>query len=497
MTLDVLLSFLGAPVFSKSPVADHVHAALRVVCEALGGHLATLKILVDMLVFKEDIKLPKPKKGQPVVIPPENEEPIYIRKHALKVLCSVAAALSAPNTVDADICKAFANVPAFADTLCVLLESFLAPRFASPDEHEREHVLQEAGWALLSLVFVLQHNRDVALPALLASNVLPVLATLSSEPSLSTLCLQVYETVALHAPTLDGVLEEAAVTTVVDVVVKAADALHAHAEAANADAGGKGGGKAAPAKPAGKGKGDVPTEGAEKAVPKGHPAPPHRLQLASVKLAATTLVAVCERNGRAVTAAAVAVLVPSLTKAMGNKAAWEIAQAPADEPFDLDLADTFEKCSILFGAIGLVGTAPRRAACDAGALPLLMTVLQSSLPMFGMKPLLSTAAAPDAGAKGAPPAKGKPAPAAAAAAAPVAALSPEEEAERTPRMQRLRRVTEQSLLRLLTVARPRAEPFVEGVCGQRWASARAVRDGRGLVRHRHRGPGAPRGGPRR
>ena len=469
--MDVLLTFLGAPAFSRSPSADHVQAALHVVRETLGGHLGTLKILVDMLVFKEDIKLPKPKKGQPVLIPPENEEPIYIRKAALKVLCSVASALSTPNHVDTEISQAFAEIPAFADTLCVLLETFLAPRFAS-DEHEREHVLQEAGWALLTLVFVLRNHRAAALPALLASNALSVVVTLSNEPSLSALSLQVFEIVALHAPSLDGVIEEGAVLAVVDVAVKAADALHAYGEAANADAaGGKGGGKAAPAKPAAKGKGDAPAESTEKDIPKGHTAPAHRLHLASIKLVATTLVAVCERNGRAVTVAAAVQLVPSLAKVMANKAAWEVAQAPADEPFDVDLSDTFEKCSILLGAIGLVGTAPRRAACDAGALPLLMTVLQNSLPMFGMKPLLSTAPADAAGAKGAPPAKGKPAPA--AAAAPVAALSPEEEAKRLPRMRRLRRVTEQALLRLLTVAHARPKAFVEGACGRRWASARA------------------------
>ena len=71
----------------------------------------------------------------------------------------------------------------------------------------------------------------------------------------------------------------------------------------------------------------------------------------------------------------------------------------------------FEKISVWFGAVGLVNTDVRRAAIDAGALPLLITTLQNSIAIFGMKALggNNVGGAVEGGAKGAPPAKGKPA----------------------------------------------------------------------------------------
>ena len=175
---------------------------------------------------------------------------------------------------------------------------------------------------------------------------------------------------------------------------------------------------------------------------------PERMCLACVKIAANTLIAVCQRHGVAMTIAVVEAIAPSFSKIMLNKATWELAQAgvcsstllhiyqhinshtcpsmhllidphtfslsshvAADEPFDVDLTTVYEKISVWYGAVGLVNTDVRRAAVDSGALPLLITTLQNSIAIFGMKPLGGNSAggAVEGGGKGAPPAKGKPA----------------------------------------------------------------------------------------
>ena len=53
---------------------------------------------------------------------------------------------------------------------------------------------------------------------------------------------------------------------------------------------------------------------------------PDRMCLACVKIAANTMIAVCQRHGTAMTVAVVESLAASFSKIMLNKAAWELAQ---------------------------------------------------------------------------------------------------------------------------------------------------------------------------
>ena len=209
-------------------------SALRVVYDVLGGHLDTLKILTDMCIYKEEVKLVKPKKGQPLIIPPEGDGPIEIRRQSLKALCSIAASMSAPNTVDAEICTALASIPSLTETICTVLIQFLKPRFLSHHDHDKESMLPEAVWALIVLVFILRNNLKAALPVVLSSNVLSTLTTYSTDATLSLFCLEVFEIVSYHADDLSGVLEEDTLMAIASVVGKSADTLGHMGEAGDA-----------------------------------------------------------------------------------------------------------------------------------------------------------------------------------------------------------------------------------------------------------------------
>ena len=229
------MTFLGPPIYVKNTSSsDHVRSALRVVYDVLGGHLDTLKIMTDMCIYKEEIKVVKPKKGQPIIIPSEGDGPIYIRRQSLKALCSIAASMSAPNTVDPELCTAFASIPTFTETICTVLIQFLKPRFLSHHDHDKESMLPEAVWALIVLVFILRNNRDASLPVILSSNVLPTLKTFSTDATLSLFCLEIFEIVSYHADDLTGFLEEDTLLAIASVVSKSADTLGHMGEAGDA-----------------------------------------------------------------------------------------------------------------------------------------------------------------------------------------------------------------------------------------------------------------------
>ena len=229
------MTFLGPPIYVKNTSSsDNVKSALRVVYDVLGGHLDTLKILTDMCIYKEEVKVVKPKKGQPLIIPPESDGPIEIRRQSLKALCSIAASMSVPNTVDAELCIAFASIPSFTETICTLLTQFLKPRFLSHHDHDKEGVLSEAVWALIVLVFVLRNNLSASLSVVLSSDVLPTLKTFATDATLSLFCLEVFEIVSYHADALAGFLEEDTLMVIAHVVGKSADTLGHMGEAADA-----------------------------------------------------------------------------------------------------------------------------------------------------------------------------------------------------------------------------------------------------------------------
>ena len=476
-------------MFSGSPNATDVQQSLRNIIGA-GGDLEFFHIISDLALFREEVKVVKAKKGAPTEIIPENEIAIYLRNSSLKALCSIVISLSSPNKVDPVLSIALSSVKGLVDSICLVLVN-LRSRFE--DQITKDGMIQEGIWALLVLIFILRNNTS-SMAVLLASETIGTLLQFSKEQSFSLYCLQVFELISLNTDSSAlKFLDEQLVLRIADAVLRASDDLSTRTDTAPAVSfGGAGaaGSVKAKEKPAKRDKTPLLADTSVK-IEAGAIKYTPRQNLACINVAANALAAICERNGSAVTPEVIARIVLYFSKVLSDKSAWDLAQSPLAEPFDVNLCDTFDKCCICLGNIGLIDSVQRRAVYEANAVPVLLSIMQNSMATFNCTPAPSSASlipVEDVGAtttgkkekgkaeKAAPPPKGglkvpevvKP-----------SVGTPEEEAEKLVRVRALRRVSEKALLSILsersTESRKESDPESDpGSSSKRWQSAASM-----------------------
>ena len=380
--LGVLESFVGSPSFMVSSNASAVQQSLGAIISC-SGDLNVLRVLSDLTLFSEELKAPKQKKGLPIEIPQESEIAIYLRHTSLKVLCSMCLILSAPNTFDQGLAESFASVASLVESICLVLEN-LRIRYSDPST--KEGMLQEGIWGLTLLLFLLR-NCPSSISVLHSGDLLETLREFIMEESFSVFCLQILEIISLsNDKAFINFMDEELVARITDAVFKATEESTNRADIiANGTMGitavipGKG-------KSAKKDKGNCANDSSSQAVGKSDKADifrqTRRQKVACIKLAAKTLTAICEKNGQALSEYQISRLVLSFSKVLSDKSIWELTQTPIAEPYDISLVDTIERICMFIGALGLVHSTQRRAACEAGCVSLLLTVLQNSMLIF-------------------------------------------------------------------------------------------------------------------
>jgi Ankyrin repeat len=380
--LGALESFVGSPSFTGSTNAGPVQQSLKDIV-ACSGDLNVLRVLSDLTVFSEDLKVPKQKKGIPMGIPQESEIAIYLRHTSLKVLCGMCLILSAPNAFDQGLAESFASVASLAETICLVVENL---RIRHNDPSTKDGMLQEGIWGLKLLMFLLR-NCPSSISVFRSGYLLETLREFLMEEALSVFCLQILEIISLsNDSAFINFMDEELVAKITDAVLKATEESTNRADViANGNIGivaatpGKG-------KSAKKEKGNYTNDSSSLAVGKSDKADmfrqTRRQKVACIKLAAKTLTAICDKNGQALSEYQISRLVVSFSKVLSDKSIWELTQAPIAEPYDISLVDTIERCCVFMGALGLVHCVQRKAACDAGCMSLLLTVLQNSMLIF-------------------------------------------------------------------------------------------------------------------
>ena len=370
--LDVLDALIGQPLFSGSPSAEIIQKSLQCILNS-GGNLEFLRAISDLTVYKE-IKAGAIKKSTSIDIPLENESAIYFRNTSLKALCSIVASLSSPNKIDRRISESFASVPTLFQSICLALEN-LRSRF--DDKTTRDGMIQEGIWGLVTLIFILK-NKSASIGILLPNEIITVLLAFSAEESLSLYCLQIFELIS-HSADETGItyLTEQLVLRVTDALQRATDDQDFRLDTTTTTSVGA-------LTPAGKGKEKLTKKAVvvEKSERVGAVKQSPRQNLACIKVAASTIAAVCVKNGSSITGDIIPRIVSYFAKILNDKTAWELAQSTIAEPFDIDLSDVFDECCICLGSIGLIGAGQRRAVYEALAMPLIFSVLQNSMAIF-------------------------------------------------------------------------------------------------------------------
>jgi hypothetical protein len=379
VALDIFDSFVGQPSSSESLNAGDLQESLRNTVSRT-GHLEVFRIIIDLAIYKEEVKVVKPKKGQPIEIPVENVTVVNLRLTSLKVLYGIVCSLSEPNFVDYDLCIAFACVGALTETICAILIS-LKTRYL--EEASRSGMLQEGTWALMILIFVLRNNTS-AMNVILSAEIISTLQLFAKEETFSVCCLQLFELMSLDSgDAVEDYFDEEFVLVITSVVVKASE------EPVDAVATGTAIGVPVTASK------KVPLAKKEKSSAKIDISPraqlkidsklTHKQCLGCIKIATKTLTAICKRKGSVITPGAIELLVQSISRVMLDSRAWDTARS-SKSPLDVEISDTFDRCCILIGAVGLIDDSCRRLMYEAGCIPLLLTAMQNSMRMFNCLP---------------------------------------------------------------------------------------------------------------
>ena len=456
-----------------------VQASLKCVIED-HGDLNLLGRIAEFLVYEESPKVPKIKKGLPVELLQESDAAIYLRYTSLKAICSIVFSLSAPNNVDAELAVAFSCVTGLNESICPLIQS-LSVRY--DDDLKKDGMLQEGLWALSVLNFIFRKNSTAV--QLLAS--FPLVATLrkfAAEECFSLHCLQIFEIITLSQVTTSlGYVDLDTVDAIESILLLATEDSTNRADLAMIP------GTGVSATTPGKGKlvkkEKTPPLDANNTLTGGKSEKSdafrqtRRQKLACFKVAARTLTSICDSNSTVLTPCIISRLVPYFSKTLLNRAAWDLAASPIAEPYDIDLSDVFDECGIFLGSLGQLESTQRKAACTAGAVPLLLSVMQRTMVIFDCTTLHSqeaplvdeangnTVAKKDKSKMNAGIARGK---TIEVVKGPEFGTS-DDELYKLKKVANLRRIAEKSLLHLLTDSVRAPDPLSSSSSSKRWLSA--------------------------
>ena len=457
-----------------------VQASLKCVIED-HGDLNLLGRIAEFLVYEENPKVPKIKKGLPVELLQESDAAIYLRYTSLKAICSIISSLSAPNNVDAELAVAFSCVTGLNESICPLIQS-LSIRY--DDDLKKDGMLQEGLWALSVLNFVFRKNSTAV--QLLAS--FPLVATLrkfAAEECFSLRCLQIFEIITLsQVTTFLRFVDLDTVDAIESVLILATEDSTNRAALAIVPSTGTSTTTPGKVKLAKKEKTPPPLD-ANNALAGGKSEKSDAFRqtrtqkLACFKVAARILTSICDSNSTVLTPCLISRLVPYFSKTLLNRAAWDLAASPIAEPYDIDLSDVFDECCIFLGSVGRLESTKRKAACTAGAVPLLLSVMQRTMVIFDCTTLRSqeaplidevngnAVAKKDKSKMSAVSARGK---TIEVVKGPEIGTS-DDELYKLRKVANLRRIAEKSLLHLLTESVHAPDPLSSSSCSIRWPSA--------------------------
>lgn len=369
------------------------------------GDLNGLNFLSDILIFKEEIKIPKPKKGgnaNEEVIIPENELVISIRLGAMKAIFEISThILNYQNTSEDNhshyqsLGKSFASLPSLFENVLKAIDTChqnLVPITSS--QAAKESQLQYAFWSLSSLFQFLSFN-PTCITKLCESSTLKIISSLAKEDMLTTACLKIFKVLSTSevGVTVISGDETQTMQCFIDILVSSTDRLHEAAAAAIAATAAASGTKGKEVKKEVVKKDD---KSKAKTVAVDHESnvdenanhktvieDPNTLAVTYINLICHILFAVSlkQESSSVMTEEYIQKITSILAGACKNAILWSIAQAHGTNPTDatvVDLTSTVEICCSLIGSFGNISDDIRRSACSAGGLIALIQALKDS-----------------------------------------------------------------------------------------------------------------------
>jgi ankyrin repeat protein len=444
------------------------------------GDLNLLGKIAELLVYEEKLKVPKAKKGLPVELLEESDAAIFLRYTSLKSICSIVSSLSAPNDLDLRLAEAFSCVTGLVESICPLIQS-LSVRY--DDDLKKDGMLKEGLWGLSVLSFILRMN-PLALQVLVSSPLIATLRKFATEECFSLHCLQIFEIITLsQVATSLTFIDDETVDMVASILLQATEESTSRADLAVIPNAGTSAAIPGKGKSAKKEKTLPPLDASNLTGGRSEKSDAfkqtRRQKVACFKVASHTLTSICDSKSTALTPCLISRLVLYFSKILLNRSAWDLATAPTAEPYDVDLSDVLNECCIFLGTLGLLESAQRRAACDAGAVPLLMTVMQSAMAIFGCMPTNPQEAVvvddsltkKDKSRMSAGAARGK---TIEVVRGPEIGTS-DDEPNKLLKVMKLRRIAEKSIMNLLTDSVRASAPSSSSHTPKRWPSAGSYR----------------------
>lgn len=412
VAIDFFASFLLSP--SKFKDESVVLAAVKAIVAA-EGNLNILNVLVLLTVFKEEVKV-KSKQSTDRV---SNEDLItHLHFAATKILYVISEQI----VHDKTLMKHFVSIPNILQTLSEALKGL---SIIFQDELVRGKMIEEGIWVLCCIVRILKNTENI-IPSFLRLQILDIIISFSNEPNFTLYCLQIFELISVDTSSSDSLATVSDISLMNHLLslLRVTTTKLGHVDSGVKDISRP---PTAPAKDTKKGsfikgsskqakdasKDEAPVAAAPKAVEikTYSKANPTRLLVSYAQILVNIFTTVAKHpNFYVAFDEEISAEVVELCKTfMLEKDIWTLCNQPIADPVDVPIQSLILDVSILFGCLGKASTSARKSACNAGAVPTLISLLHRSRAVYGLQLLAEppdmsitslTAAAPAPTSKG-------------------------------------------------------------------------------------------------
>lgn len=231
ISIDMLLIFLeGAPDDAIKSVLE------RIINES--NDLSCFETLSNIIMFKEDIKMPKVRKNEaPVAVPVEN--PIYglLRKNAIKALYLMQKLSINSAIEEAKLWKAWSKIPNLCKNLCDSIKIVVTD--TNGDKDTRYEALQRGIWILNCLEKILKYDLDITVEYMLKErasednlegSTFHQLSQLMMEPCLKLQCMKVFHIISLSDTHLNILSKKVTLNAITEIVRLASNDIKTYQE---------------------------------------------------------------------------------------------------------------------------------------------------------------------------------------------------------------------------------------------------------------------------
>jgi ankyrin repeat protein len=335
--------------------------------------------LSELLILREDLKIPKQRKNDPTPVEIPIEKEIYgqLRNLSAKAVYSISKLImNGSSNQCSELSKSWVKVTALPDNLCTAIER-ITEDMKSSQKHVRYRTLTHGIWLLTSLQCMLCcDDSSAVLELILNKPLVPIISDLTAEPTLAVQSLKILDRVSLSARSLDH-FDDGILSKVVSQLTLSMATLKSWNEQQMMS----GKAKNAVKKETKPKKGEV-VQVDEYVEEKLLLSLPHVLASAQMKLSVNILYRVALYLPTSMTEALVLESIVPIKYIFETASIWSLIGSAETKALDVVLHDILEVSVIYFGVLGLVSDETKMLLCTQGALSTLTQMFKISRDIY-------------------------------------------------------------------------------------------------------------------